>query len=505
MAFDVVLAFLVPACFVVAGVFGITLGCPRRISGLTGATGAAHVLAISLSSWAQAMSGTPSALVHVASQCLFGLGFACLVGLAVAFPSGDRSGRHLMAAVAAAVVLPVMGGLAGPSPTVLQDEQPQQLGPIARLLPEVLANIGGLVLLLPVAAVALVLLRYRRGDSRTRRALRWPALALAVIAVMAALGFLLGSTLPVASDAVFLLAAPVFPLAIVLGSAEHPMFDVDTLSRRTAVLGGSWVLVAAAYGAGAAASAWAATGRSLMTALVLGGAMTVLLARPIRRRLVELADDRARLSRDLADRLVELEESRHRIASAADSERTRIERDLHDGAQQEVLALLTQVEVARSTANPDAREQALLRAGDLGQSVYETVRRVAQGVRPAILGDLGLAAAVSALAATSPVPVDIEDRMQGQRWPPQIEGAAYFVIAECLANVTKHADAHHAEVQLSSQGELLVVEVRDDGRGGLDPNGHGLRGLADRVAALDGVLEIFEEGGWSRVRAVFSS
>lgn len=503
MASNVVLAFLVPACFVMAGVLGVRLGCPRRINGLTAATGVAHVIALGLSSWAQTASGTPADLAHVASQCFFALGFACLVGLAVAFPAGARSGRAVFAAAgAAAIVLPVVGGLAGSSPTVFETEEPRRLGPVAHLLPAAMADIAGLLLLLPLVAIAIFVLRYRGADAGTRRAMRFPALALAVIAAMATLGLLLGTALPPASDAVFLLAAPLFPLAIVLGSAERPLLDVDSLARKTAVLGGTWVAVAAAYGAGAAASAWAATGRSLVTAIVLGVVATVVLARPVRRRLLDLADDRARLSGDLADRLVELEESRSRIASAAEEERTRIERDLHDGAQQEVLALLAQVEVAQSTSSDEARGRALDRAGELGQGLYETVRRVAQHVRPAILTDLGLATAASALASDSSVPTDVEDHTDGRRWPSDVEGAAYFVIAECLANVVKHAEADRVLITLRSLEGDLVVDVRDDGRGGIDPGGHGLRGLADRVGAIGGRLEVGEVDGWSRVRAV---
>lgn len=502
MASDVVLTLVVPVCFVAAGVWGLFLGSPRRICWLTAGAGTAHVVALGLSSWAQASTGTPADVAHVASQCMFGVGFACLVGVAVTYPLGDRSGRAFAAAVGAAVVLPVLGGLAGASPPVLQDDSRVELGPVAHLLPAALADIGGLVLLLPVVAVGIMVLRYRGADDATRRALRWPALALAVIAVLACLGLLLGSALPAASDAVFVVAAPVFPLALVLGSAQRPALDVDSLARRTAVVGGSWVLVAAAYGAGAAASAWAATGRSLATAVILGGVASVLLARPVRRRLVDLADDRARLQDDLAERLVELEDSRARMASAADRERTRIERDLHDGTQQELLALLAQVEAARTTDEAEVRERALARAGELGQSVYETVRRVARDVRPAILDDLGLGPATAALAAISIVPIDLEDRTNGRRWPPEVEGAAYFVLAECLTNVTKHAAAERAVVALNGEGGWLHVEVRDNGVGGLDSFGHGLRGLQDRVGALGGRLEISEEDGWSRVLAV---
>jgi PAS domain S-box-containing protein len=208
------------------------------------------------------------------------------------------------------------------------------------------------------------------------------------------------------------------------------------------------------------------------------------------RDISERLETEAALARAAAEqaRAEELAASRARIVAAATEERRRLVRDLHDGAQQRLVALLLRLE----------RGEVEAAAGEARRAIAE-LRELAAGIHPAILTDRGLAAAVEELTALAPLPValDVEER----RFPADVEAAAYFVIAEALANVAKHAGASEAAVAVRAGAGALHVSVSDDGRGGADPaRGSGLRGLADRVAALGGTLEV-EGGAGTTVRA----
>ena len=137
--------------------------------------------------------------------------------------------------------------------------------------------------------------------------------------------------------------------------------------------------------------------------------------------------------------MAELEESRRRLAAATDEERRRIERDLHDGAQQQLLALIAHAELARASTDPEDREAALDRVADLASGAYSTVRQVSQGVRPPMLDDLGLAAAIREVAERLPMPVRLELSEPDARLDPEVESAALFFVTEALANILKHA------------------------------------------------------------------
>ena len=188
----------------------------------------------------------------------------------------------------------------------------------------------------------------------------------------------------------------------------------------------------------------------------------------------------------------ELRASRSRIVEAQDAARRRLERNLHDGAQQRLVALALGLRLAQAKAlkDPEGTESMLAAAADeLAQAITE-LRELARGIHPAILSDRGLPAALEALAGRSPTPVDVEVGLE-ERLPPPIEAAAYFVVSEALANVAKYAEASLVRVSVSRENGHARVEVADDGRGGADPaGGSGLRGLADRVEALDGWLEV---------------
>jgi signal transduction histidine kinase len=217
---------------------------------------------------------------------------------------------------------------------------------------------------------------------------------------------------------------------------------------------------------------------------------------------LQLENDR--LEAELRARVEELQTSRARLVEVSIGERRRLERDLHDGAQQRLVALSLQLALARRKLGSDAATaERLLDAarGELDRALEE-LRELARGIHPAILTDRGLGAAIEALAERAPLPVDLFEMPQ-DRLPPAVEAAAYFVVAESLTNVAKYAGAGHAVVRVGREDGYAVVEVRDDGVGGADPAaGTGLRGLADRLAALDGRLEVHSPpGGGTVIRA----
>ncbi len=228
----------------------------------------------------------------------------------------------------------------------------------------------------------------------------------------------------------------------------------------------------------------------------------------LRSRLSEaelVAEENTRLDAELQARLVELRESRARIVEAGYAERRRVERDLHDGAQQRLVALALDLRVARAKLDEDPATAAELLEGATLElaAATEELRELARGLHPPVLTDRGLVAALEALASRSPIPVRVEADVT-ERAPPSAEAAAYFVASEALTNVVRHAQAQQAVVRVDRPDGRLCVEIRDDGRGGADPTGgSGLRGLSDRVAALDGSLEVESHSGRGTVvRAV---
>jgi signal transduction histidine kinase len=209
------------------------------------------------------------------------------------------------------------------------------------------------------------------------------------------------------------------------------------------------------------------------------------------------------LNAELHARLEELRASRARLVHAGDAERRRLERDLHDGAQARLVGLALLLSTARKRAGSDPQLATLLdRAQEELQTGLGELRELARGIHPAILTDHGLVPALEALAGRSPVPVRL-DAPGDSRLPAPVESAAYFVVSEALTNVAKYARATRADVSVKRAGGHVTVEVADDGVGGADATrGSGLRGLADRVAALDGTLSLDSPpGGGTRLRA----
>ncbi|MDG6104925.1 sensor domain-containing protein [Dactylosporangium aurantiacum] len=194
--------------------------------------------------------------------------------------------------------------------------------------------------------------------------------------------------------------------------------------------------------------------------------------------------------------LVELTRSRARLVDAFEVERRRIERDLHDGAQQRLVALSMQLGLARLEL-PDGSPAAdpVRRAHDLAKEALAELRELIRGVHPKILTDRGLAAAVREVADRAPLPVGVDIALPA-RLPGPVEVTAYFVVVEALANVAKHSGANRARVVASVAFDRLTVQVRDDGRGGADPaRGTGLAGLVDRVAAVGGTVALASPHG----------
>ena len=199
----------------------------------------------------------------------------------------------------------------------------------------------------------------------------------------------------------------------------------------------------------------------------------------------------SQLDAELAARLEELRASRARLVHAADAERRRLERNLHDGAQSRLVALALLLRAARTRAAKT--DEGLAELLDQAQEELHTslgeLRELARGIHPAVLSERGLEPALHALATRAPVPVEVE--VGAERLPEPVESAAYFVVSEALTNVAKYAEASHATVAVTRANGRVLVEVTDDGVGGASAaGGSGLRGLADRVAALDGTLSI---------------
>ena len=205
-----------------------------------------------------------------------------------------------------------------------------------------------------------------------------------------------------------------------------------------------------------------------------------------------IALENERLKADLRARLSDLKASRARIVEAGDAARRRLERDLHDGAQQRLVSLSVILRVVQNRV-PD--EPLLQTARDELSASLEELRNIARGIHPAVLSDHGLPVALESLAAVAPVKVTLDVDLP-ERPPEPVEVAAYYLVAEGLTNVAKYADAERARIHIGRTRDTLLVIVDDDGKGGADPAaGSGLRGLADRVEALGGRLRLSSPSG----------
>ncbi len=259
---------------------------------------------------------------------------------------------------------------------------------------------------------------------------------------------------------------------------------------------------AALPGGAAHLSGFRLSGPGPLTLAALAGLALLLVAPPLT-RVLATAD--AAVTRwligsgnraELAARIGELETSRARVVDAAEAERMRIERDLHDGAQQRLVSLAMELGRAKAKfpTDPEAAAAIVGQAHEQAKEALTELRNLVRGVHPPVLTDRGLDAALSGLAALCPVPVTVRVDLP-VRPSASVEAIAYFVVAEALTNVAKHARASHAEVTVSRSGDLLKMTVCDDGIGGADPAGQGLSGLAARVAGVDGRLVLTSPAG----------
>lgn len=192
-----------------------------------------------------------------------------------------------------------------------------------------------------------------------------------------------------------------------------------------------------------------------------------------------------------------LESSRSAAVDSAESERRRIERDLHDGAQQRLVALAAGLGAAREKLehDPESAKPLVAEAHEEAKSALKEIRDLVRGIHPVILEDRGLDAALSAVVARAPVPVTL-DVSVAERPPPAVESTAYFVVSEALTNIARHAQATRAHVSIARAGDRLVIEVRDDGVGGADASlGTGLQGLRERVAGHGGSMIVLSPAG----------
>jgi len=207
---------------------------------------------------------------------------------------------------------------------------------------------------------------------------------------------------------------------------------------------------------------------------------------------------------ELERQVESLAESRAGVVDAADAERRRIERDLHDGAQQRLVSLAMNLGLARATLTdvPEPVRQVIIDAHEEAKEALGELRNLVRGLHPAVLEDRGLDAALSGIAARAPLPVRVRVAVSG-RASPTVEAVAYFVVSECLTNIARHSAATEAEIDVRRAGDVMVIRVTDNGVGGADPGtGTGLASLARRASSVDGSLDIHSPVGGPTVITV---
>jgi signal transduction histidine kinase len=486
----------------------------------------------------------PTSLTWTLSQLVTGLGSVVFVHLVLAYPSGHLTDRYDRRGVAGAYAFlaiarlawvlvwqPTTGlvGFAPRNPFVLaaNDQLAFLFGPVALV---------GLALALLVVVVVGLGRHWRAASPALRRSLL-PITVAAPVQLGFTVAWYLAGAIPsewgalrgVLQSPLVALAGLVFPVGYLMGLvqarlARASVADLAVELGKGVPLGGLRDALARALRDPTLALAFPAPagegfvgpdgqpvelpdpadGRRGVARLERDGQLlAVLVYDPAVERedpgrvaavgsVARLALENERLAAQVRAQLEEVRASRSRIVEAQDAERRRIERDLHDGAQQRLVALAMRLDQARASS-AEASDLIDATSAELLAAIRE-VRDLARGVHPPILTDAGIGAAIEALAERTPFPVTIE--ATDERFPPDVEATAYFVVAEGLTNVARYAGATGARVVVRTEDGRLLVTVIDDGRGGADPNGgSGLRGLADRLAAVGGELTVTSEPG----------
>jgi signal transduction histidine kinase len=492
-----------------------------------------------------ALGSADAAWAYTLGLLVGALWIGALVHMLVAFPTGRVEAglerRVVVLGWSAAVGLPLLLTLVTARPDDCAD-CPDNL--LLVWDSETASNlVEGAVVVIPAAllvGLGVVLIRRWRGFGKVqRRALApvvWTGAAVAVVGVASVLPIAFGADeVSQVVDAVLIVLITALPFAFLVGLMRSSLSRASAVSALFEWLGGGnardalaealgddsltlayWLPDSGRYvdARGQAVALPASGGDRAVTQIERHGAPVAAIVHDPAlledRELVRtagvaaaLALENERLAAELRARYDDLRAASARLVTASDAARRRLERDLHDGAQQRLVSLSVTLNLARREAQPDSRIASLLDSGmtELTAGLSE-LRELARGIHPAVLTERGLDQALAGLAARAPLPVMLSAPL-AKRLPGAVEAAAYFVVMEALTNVAKYASATSAEVTIQQINGDLVIEVADDGVGGADPaSGTGLLGLADRVVALGGRLDVASpRGGGTIVRA----
>jgi signal transduction histidine kinase len=539
-ALDIAPPFIASASFLTAGLFAWRRRPRNHFGLLMFAAGATLLLG------ALKLSNAP--VWFGAGVLVNNLFFAVLLQMLVAFPAGrlgSRLERRLVGLCYAGLVVTSLTTITLRRNCGCAHPEPRNAFLIANRpgVASVIETVAGIVLFLAATSIAVLLVRRWRGASRPQRRIIAPVLwnGATVIVTLAVVLLLRVARAPsVAQHVVSWISVAtitVVPFAFVAGLLRSRYSRADAvgglLGRLSLAQGSIRDAIAAALGdptvqllywrekpgqyvdaAGRPSPLPAAgsprgfvevkrdgqRGAAIIFDGTLGEELELVSAVG---SAAGLALDNERLQAELRARITELETSRTRVLEASLKERQRIERDLHDGAQQRFVSLaLTLAMLDRNLSDRVDDRAALTAARDELDLGISELRELARGIHPAVLTERGLAPAIDALADRATFPVRVLET-PAQRLPAQVETAAYFIVAEALTNAAKHARARDATVRIEQHNGSACVEVVDDGVGGADAaRGSGLRGLADRLAALDGQLSVISpSGGGTRLTA----
>jgi len=492
-----------------------------------------------------ALSSADAAWAFTVGLVVGALWLGALVHMLVAFPTGrvEPGLERTVVTIgwSAAVALPLLAALVTAEPNGCED-CPRNLLLVwdSKTASDAVEAAGLVVAVVLLGGLGAVLIRRWRGFGKVqRRALApvvWTGGAVALVGLVSLLPIAFGADeVSQVADALLIVLVTAVPFAFLVGLMRSSLSRAGAVNALFQRLGGAgardalaealgddslalayWLPDPGRYvdaGGHAVALPAAAADRAVTEIERDGAPVAAIVHDPALledRELVRtagaaaaLALENERLAAEVRARYDDLRAASARLVAAGDAARRRIERDLHDGAQQRLVSLSVTLNLARRHAEPGSRTAALLDSAvaELTAGLSE-LRELARGIHPPVLTERGLDPALEGLAARAPLPVTLSASL-GERLPPAVEAAAYFVVMEALTNVAKYASATAAEVTVQRTDGHIVIDVTDDGVGGADPaGGSGLAGLADRVAALGGRLEIESPpGGGTVVRA----